>query len=72
MARAMTMRAAVTAAGPRALRGLFSTLSSSLPFTPPPTSEANRPPPPEPSTNLFVSGTTPLLRAPCNLKVYSL
>ncbi|CAK9157655.1 unnamed protein product [Ilex paraguariensis] len=48
--------ATVTAGTPRGLRGLlFSTLSSSFPFNPPPTNQ-EKPPPAEPSTNLFVSG----------------
>ncbi|XP_052179158.1 organelle RRM domain-containing protein 2, mitochondrial-like [Diospyros lotus] len=59
---AMAMRAAAAAAAsasaaPRGLRGLFSTLSSTSLFNlPSPTNQTERPPPPEPSTNLFVSG----------------
>ncbi|KAI8011494.1 hypothetical protein LOK49_LG06G00583 [Camellia lanceoleosa] len=58
MAMAMRLAAArVALAGPLGLRtALFSTLTSSSPFVPPPTNQAERPPPAEPSTNLFVSG----------------
>ncbi|GMP52671.1 hypothetical protein CsSME_00018395 [Camellia sinensis var. sinensis] len=58
MAMAMRLAAArVAPAGPLGLRtALFSTLTSSSPFVPPPTNQAERPPPAEPSTNLFVSG----------------
>ncbi|XP_058208470.1 organelle RRM domain-containing protein 2, mitochondrial [Rhododendron vialii] len=58
MAMAMrTAAARVAAAKPCGLRGLFSTLTSTSPFIPPPSSQAdNRPPPAEPSDNLFVSG----------------
>ncbi|KAM7492654.1 hypothetical protein LguiA_035575 [Lonicera macranthoides] len=40
----------------RVLRGLFSTLSSNFPFASQPMNVPNKPPPAEPSTNLFVSG----------------
>ncbi|KAA8526919.1 hypothetical protein F0562_008852 [Nyssa sinensis] len=53
---AMAMRVAATVVAPRGLRGLFSTFSSTSPFVPPPTIQADKPPPAEPSTNLFVSG----------------
>ncbi|XAR67498.1 hypothetical protein NMG60_11002276 [Bertholletia excelsa] len=57
MAMAMRAAAKVAAEKPLGLRGLFSTLSSSLQFTPPTaTNQPQRPPPPEPSSNLFVSG----------------
>ncbi|XP_028079206.1 organelle RRM domain-containing protein 2, mitochondrial-like [Camellia sinensis] len=58
MAMAMRLAAArVAPAGPLGLRtALFSTLTLSSPFVPPPTNQAERPPPAEPSTNLFVSG----------------
>ncbi|KAA8523761.1 hypothetical protein F0562_010184 [Nyssa sinensis] len=54
----MAMRAATTvvAATPRGLRGLFSTLTSTSPFVPPPMTQVDKPSPAEPSTNLFVSG----------------
>ncbi|KAF7112154.1 hypothetical protein RHSIM_RhsimUnG0254600 [Rhododendron simsii] len=60
MAMAMrTAAARVAATKPCGLRGLFSTLTSTSPFIPPPSSQAdNRPPPAEPSDNLFVSGTS--------------
>ncbi|CAK9150308.1 unnamed protein product [Ilex paraguariensis] len=56
----MAMRTAamstVAAATPRGLRGLlFSSISSSFPFNTPPTSP-EKPPPADPSANLFVSG----------------
>ncbi|XP_019183403.1 PREDICTED: glycine-rich RNA-binding protein 4, mitochondrial [Ipomoea nil] len=52
----MALRAAATtAAAPRGLRALFSTFSSSFPFNPP-QAQVQKPPPAEPSTNLFVSG----------------
>ncbi|KAI8557661.1 hypothetical protein RHMOL_Rhmol04G0027800 [Rhododendron molle] len=56
MAMAMrTAAARVAAAKPCGLRGLFSTLTSTSPFIPPPSSQAdNRPPPAEPSDNLFL------------------
>ncbi|KAL4580224.1 hypothetical protein LXL04_016409 [Taraxacum kok-saghyz] len=57
----MAMRTAtsVAAAGPRGLRSLFSTVSTNFPF---PSQPANQPqrPQAEPSTNLFVSGKSPL------------
>ncbi|KAM7498802.1 hypothetical protein LguiA_023216 [Lonicera macranthoides] len=67
---AMAFRAAATAAnlaqqlGPRGLRGLFSTLSSTSPggfpfassHTPTSNNLPDKPPQAEPSTNLFVSG----------------
>ncbi|XAR56626.1 hypothetical protein NMG60_11037182 [Bertholletia excelsa] len=56
MAMAMRAAASVAASGQRGLRGMFSTLSSSLPFNLPPTNQPEKPPPAEPSTNLFVSG----------------
>ncbi|XP_059662560.1 organelle RRM domain-containing protein 2, mitochondrial-like [Cornus florida] len=53
----MAMRAAVAAAAkPRGLRGFFSTLTSTSPFIPPPMTQMEKPPPADPSTNLFVSG----------------
>ncbi|XP_052208106.1 organelle RRM domain-containing protein 2, mitochondrial [Diospyros lotus] len=52
----MAMRAVAKAAEPRGLSALFSTLSSSFPFVPSPSNQAERPPPPVPSTDLFVSG----------------
>lgn len=54
-----TAAARVAAAKPCGLRGLFSTLTSTSPFIPPPSSQSDtRPPPAEPSDNLFVSGTS--------------
>ncbi|KAL6975333.1 Organelle RRM domain-containing protein 2, mitochondrial [Sarracenia purpurea var. burkii] len=56
---AMAMRAiaaAAAAAGPNGMRRSFSVFSSTSSFVPPPTNQAERPPPAEPSPNLFVSG----------------
>ncbi|XP_009588631.1 organelle RRM domain-containing protein 2, mitochondrial-like [Nicotiana tabacum] len=53
----MALRAAATTtpAASRGLRALFSTFSSNFPFSPP-QPQVEKPPPAEPSTNLFVSG----------------
>ncbi|KAL2472585.1 RNA-binding (RRM/RBD/RNP motif) family protein [Forsythia ovata] len=56
----MAMRAAATSTAasfvaPRGLRALYSSLTSGFPFNPPRT-QTEKPPPAEPSTNLFVSG----------------
>lgn len=53
----MALRAAATTipVAPRGLRVLFSTFSSNFPFNPP-QAQVEKPPPAEPSTNLFVSG----------------
>ncbi|KAJ8527690.1 hypothetical protein K7X08_015141 [Anisodus acutangulus] len=55
----MALRAAATTtipAAPRGIRALFSTFSSNFPFNPPQAAQVEKPPPAEPSTNLFVSG----------------
>ncbi|KAF3657604.1 putative 60S ribosomal protein L8-like [Capsicum annuum] len=56
----MALRAAATAtttaaAAPRGLRALLSTFSSNFAFNPPSSKQVEKPPPAEPSTNLFVS-----------------
>ena len=53
----MALRAATaaTTTAPRGLRALLSTISSNFPFNPP-SKQVEKPPPAEPSTNLFVSG----------------
>ncbi|KAG5597757.1 hypothetical protein H5410_038989 [Solanum commersonii] len=53
--RAATATATATAVAPRGLRALLSTFSSSFPFNTP-SKQVEKPPPAEPSTNLFVSG----------------
>ncbi|KAF3652046.1 putative 60S ribosomal protein L8-like [Capsicum annuum] len=57
----MALRAAATATttaavAPRGLRALLSTFSSNFAFNPPSSKQVEKPPPAEPSTNLFVSG----------------
>ncbi|MCE3214944.1 Organelle RRM domain-containing protein 2, mitochondrial [Datura stramonium] len=54
----MALRAATattTVVAPRGLRALLSTISSNFPFNQP-SKQVEKPPPAEPSTNLFVSG----------------
>lgn len=68
-AAATTTAATVAATSGRGLRAMFSSLSS-FPFNIPQTN-VEKPPPAEPSTNLFISGTRPFF-SPNNLHFFNL